>query len=158
MRLLVVIALVAAALSSVACKRPCVSAAQCKRTCECTNEDTDDTEKCTVGFLCEVPEGSAEGTCEDEYESLQCPEFCAKFAANGVCGTNRCTANSDCERTMSCDCLDAQGNVAGTKFDCTVAFECDGGDRVCSAGFTNTDQQLCATNCRAGVQLPPGCF
>lgn len=129
-----------------ACKRPCESEQHCKRTCECLDSSTDTRLDCTIAFRCE---GETQ-VCEDPYDTMACDELCSTYAARAMCGTQRCSANADCEKVVSCPVLDADGNPVqpAQSFTCTRTFECDPTLEVCGAEITQSDEAHCAF-CRA---------
>ncbi len=109
------------ALASSSCPRPCEEAANCKRKCECLNDDTDQRVDCQIAFRCE---GATE-TCEDAFSSFSCEDICAEYAANARCGVARCRTDADCTKTLSCPLADNTGTPTGQFRDCTINFACE---------------------------------
>jgi hypothetical protein len=129
-----------------ACKRPCDTVEHCKRTCSCLDSTTDTRQDCTIAFRCE---GETK-VCEDDYDSMSCDDLCATYAARALCGTQRCSANEECKKVVSCPVLDANGQPVepAQSFTCTRTFACDQTLAVCDAAITQSDEEHCAF-CRA---------
>jgi hypothetical protein len=151
MRLVVVLLACAFWSGCSGCARPCVTEENCKRTCDCTNAGTGDELECTMAFQCKEPtEDAREKVCEADYD-IECDELCSRYAANAACGSKRCEADSNCEKKMTCDVLDANGDPSGQKFDCVIPFVCSADVGVCEPSYTVPDANLCTTCC-----LSPG--
>ncbi|MFZ9889614.1 MAG: hypothetical protein ACO3JL_19135, partial [Myxococcota bacterium] len=63
----------------------CANAEDCRRECECFNEDTQRATQCSVAFECNV----VDGMCGADYEQ-SCKEICQVYAARDACGTRTC--------------------------------------------------------------------
>ncbi len=134
----------AALLAAAGCPRPCESSANCKRTCQCIDAQTQVRNDCTLAFRCE----GATQTCEDDFSGLSCDDICGRFAARGECGFERCAADAECTKHLSCPVLGADGNpVADQHFDCTLTFVCDQDQGLCEVASTASVDQMCAV-CR----------
>lgn len=123
----------------VGCKRPCETADNCKRTCECVNANTDTRLDCTMGFRCE----QATLECEDDYDALPCAEVCNEYAAAGKCGFQRCRQDAECVRVATCPILDANGQPTALNFECTLNFTCEVELGLCSPGSEIPLDQMC---------------
>jgi hypothetical protein len=140
-------ALVASVVPTSSCKRACETAANCRRTCECLNTETDRRNECTVAFRCE---GDTE-TCEDALDEMTCDQQCADYEANALCGVARCLSDSDCTRELECEFLGANGQPTGQKQACTVTFGCDQALQACAVRSIASDAELCAAECSAAL-------
>lgn len=123
--------------------RECASNANCARVCECTDTQANQTFQCPLTYLC------AEGnTCEEQiFES--CDEMCGRIAARGLCGTQRCNDETDCDRSVQCVATDQNGNQ--TSFACERRFDCDIDVGVCEVDYSVlTDDQVCQL-CASGA-------
>lgn len=128
--------------SSSACKQRCLKAANCIRTCDCLNDETDQRLSCPVAFRCE----GETGTCEDAYDQDSCEKICADYAATARCGVARCASDAECTKLLSCPNLDAQGNPNGQFRDCTFSFVCElDKAESCDPASTLPDAELCAS-------------
>jgi hypothetical protein len=123
------------------CKRPCESQSNCERTCTCVNSDTQASFDCTIAYLCD---GST-ATCENDYSNQSCNDMCNQYAAHGECGFERCNADADCTKDLTCPKLDANGQPTTLNFDCKLTFACDQAQHLCAAASTQSQDQLCAT-------------
>jgi hypothetical protein len=130
------------------CRRPCEDALNCKRTCECLNTQTNSRQDCTIAFKCD----GAEQVCEAEYDTMPCDELCSLYAAQALCGTERCAADVDCVKNLTCDCRDAQGNPNGRRYDCTRSFLCDLTSQTCEPLSTRSDVEICIADCPQPVE------
>jgi hypothetical protein len=122
------------------CQRPCETSDNCKRTCECVDGQTSVRSNCTMAFRCE---GETQ-VCEADYDGLSCDDMCAQYAARAECGFERCEADAECTKQLTCPILDAQGNPTSLAHDCTLTFICDQNQKLCEAASTQSDAQLCA--------------
>ncbi len=144
---IVVVGLLVVMLAASGCKRPCQSEKNCKRSCDCIDKTNGGSQKCTLAFLCQAPEGNGEKVCEDDYDALSCDEMCSKFAAAAQCGTSRCEADANCDRKMQCAVVNDAGEPTGLFQNCEIPFVCDATNKVCPAAFNRRDAELCATCC-----------
>jgi hypothetical protein len=132
------------------CPRECESNRQCQRQCDCTNEDTDLRTSCTMGFIC-----TSDEVCEADYSDMSCDTMCGRYAANNICGRDRCTSNDQCTRVVSCSVPDANGRPTDQLIDCKFEFACDVTDsETCDPRSTLSPAQLCVT-LPAEACLPP---
>lgn len=136
---LVLLVLALAACASAGCRRPCETAENCKRTCECIDSTTESRLQCTVAFRCE----SAELVCESDHESLACADVCGQYAAIGRCGFQRCANNAECAKKITCPVLNADGQPNGLNFTCDLTFACDQELGLCQPGSEFPQEQLC---------------
>ena len=133
---------------STGCQRPCNSAANCLRSCECLNAITDQRLDCDVAFRCE---GATE-TCETAFDSFSCLDICTEYAAKARCGVERCLSDADCVKSVSCPLFDANGQPNGQFFDCTLGFLCEADKgESCEPRSSADDATLCAVDCIQGI-------
>ena len=130
----------ALAMSTAGCKRACETSDNCKRTCSCVNAQTNSRLDCTLAIRCD----GKEGVCESDYDGLSCNDMCTQYAAKNECGFERCNANEECTKQLTCPLKDANGNPTASQFDCTLAFACDQDQHLCEVASTAPVDQLCA--------------
>ena len=151
MRPLLVVAAVLVALAACGllpgCKRPCETAANCVRTCECLNNQTNQRLDCSLAFRCE---GDTQ-VCEDAHDELSCDQLCDEYAGAGRCGVERCGSDLECQKVISCPFFDGNGQPSGQFFDCTLNFRCQPDFEACQPRSTATVEALCANECLTGV-------
>jgi hypothetical protein len=140
------LAIALCALAAVGCRRPCESAANCKRTCSCLNRTTQARAECTMAFRCET----ADGYCETDFDELSCNEICARYDATATCGFQRCLVDAECVRRLTCPVLDGDGNPTTLNFDCTLNFVCDQDRELCEVASTLSPEQMCQQLCVQG--------
>jgi len=134
----VVVVVVAALAAGTSCQRPCETQDNCKRTCDCVNDQTQVRESCTMAFRCEADTQ----VCEGDFDNLSCNDICLQYDAHHLCGLERCAADAECGKVISCPVLDANGQPVGTR-TCTLSFVCDQDNKVCDPASTASDAQLC---------------
>ena len=122
------------------CQRPCETADNCKRTCECIDSTTQARLDCTMAFRCET----AQLVCEADYEALACDDVCGDYAASGKCGFQRCANNAECAKKITCPVLNDQGQPNGLNFTCDLTFACDQEIGLCQPGSELPQAQLCS--------------
>ena len=128
-----------AALATAGCQRPCETADNCKRTCDCIDSTTESRLQCTMAFRCE----SADLVCESDYDALACVDVCGQYAAIGKCGFQRCSNNAECAKKITCPVLNAEGQPTSLNFTCDLTFACDQELQLCQAGSELPQDQLC---------------
>lgn len=120
--------------------RPCETATNCQRDCECTQNGV--TFSCPAFFLC------VEGTCEADYNK-SCDEICTDFL--GRCGSQRCDDETDCDRNVTCNVQD-QVTGAVSSFNCEKRYLCENG--LCEEAFNVDDNTLCNECAFGGGSTP----
>ncbi len=141
--LLIAFAFIVVAVAAGSCKRPCDTARNCIRTCECVNENTNQQLDCSVGFRCE----GDTSTCEDLHDTQSCDDVCNEYAARARCGVFRCLEDAECTRVLSCPLADANGAPNGQFAECTVGFACEQDFGSCEPASSLSDEVLCAQAC-----------
>lgn len=126
------------------CSRPCEEAANCLRTVDCLNTETDNRVPCTIAFRCE---GKTQ-TCEEAFSGFSDGQICADYAARARCGVARCRSDDDCSRLISCPILDANNAPTGQFRDCSFAFACELDEQESCEPASSVDD---ATLCNSGV-------
>jgi hypothetical protein len=116
--------------------RECQENANCVRSCDCLDSVTKSSTNCAMTFLCNAEERS----CEEKYD-MDCDELCATYAANDLCGSSRCTLDSECVRTATCQVTDAQGATQETS--CSQGFLCDDNTGTCEAASIVDELSFC---------------
>jgi hypothetical protein len=122
-----------------ACDRPCQQASNCVRECSCLNSVTDTRIACPLAFRCE----REQRRCEDAFAEMGCDEMCERYASRGLCGTERCRADDECRKFISCPVLNDFGEPSGLFRDCTLNFVCDVQAESCDPASTLDDFSLC---------------
>ena len=126
--------------------RECQEHANCIKSCDCLDTATQTNTACAMTFLCEVESKS----CEAAYD-MDCNDFCQTYAANEVCGSKRCTLDSECLRSVTCTVTDSAGN--SQEIPCSQQFMCDNDLEVCEATYLLDDLsfcELCLANATSG--------
>lgn len=121
------------------CPRPCETADNCKRTCDCVDTTTDTKLECSMAFRCETNASQ----CEAKYDAQACADVCNEYAAIGKCGFQRCVASAECVRVATCPIRDANGQPTALNFQCTLNFDCDTTLELCDPGSEVPLDQLC---------------
>jgi hypothetical protein len=134
-------------LATTGCARPCTSSANCVRTCDCLNSETNTRQDCSVAFRCD----GAERVCEAAHESKSCDEICAEYAGNARCGVERCANDAECAKTIECPLIDQNGNATGQFATCTLGFRCQADFEACQPRSTAQEADLCQNECVSGV-------
>ena len=116
--------------------RECEQHSNCIKSCDCLDTTTQTNTSCGMTFLCEVENKS----CEAAYD-MDCTEFCQTYAAKGVCGSKRCTLDSECLRSVTCTVTDSAGN--SQDIPCSQQFSCDNDLEVCETAYILDDLSFC---------------
>ncbi len=143
----ILLTLIATGLLPAGCTRPCESSANCVRTCNCLNENTNLRLDCSVAFRCEGDTRS----CEPAHDEKSCDDVCADYAASGRCGVERCASDAECEKTIACPLVDVNGTPTGQFADCTLGFRCQPEFEACQPRSTASDAALCANECVTSI-------
>ena len=117
--------------------KPCLDANDCVRECRCSFGATNEESNCLITYQCDYETDK----CEAGYNDLSCDDICNDYAAAGLCGSRRCSADSNCYRSLSCSYLDSLGNsVVET---CSYTFACDPSTQLCEQNFLLDDNSFC---------------
>lgn len=98
---------------------------------------------CTLAFRC-LPK---EEVCEPDFDALSCDEICERYVTRGQCGFQRCAADAECRRFLTCPVLDNNGNPTTLSRDCTLNFTCDQEVELCQVESTFSPEQMCTQLC-----------
>ncbi len=132
------------------CRRPCETADNCKRTCDCVDSTTDTKLECTMAFRCDTTSSE----CETKYD-VACSQVCEEYAAIGKCGFQRCTADAECVRVATCPIRAANGQPTTLNFQCTLNFTCDTTLELCAPDSERPLDQLCLLTDQNGQLFCP---
>ena len=125
-------------LGSSCMSKPCIDATDCVRECSCEFASTNENYGCNISYQCDV----ATDQCEASYNELTCDDICEQYARRSLCGSQRCSADSNCARTVDCQITYDDGTTEA--ITCSHDSTCDSETQLCDETFSLDDASFCS--------------